>query len=87
MKARVLKYVDELSKALGLSDVRVVVLDLWSMGIPAWGFSCRREKTIWLHKRQLDWQDTVRHELCHLACRSAGHGKEFQEKSELFLGR
>lgn len=78
----ILQYVQKISEQLGLSDVQVVIMDLWSQRVMVWGLASSAENTIWLNNLQLDWQDTVRHELCHLACPLPGHGRRFKELLE-----
>jgi predicted metal-dependent hydrolase len=78
MRSEITNYIKQISQKLNLWDVKLEITDLWAMGIEAWGLADKKENSICLHCKQIDWQDTVRHELAHLAAKALGHGKEFQ---------
>jgi hypothetical protein len=78
MRSEITNYIKQISQKLGLWDVKLEITDLWAMGIEAWGFADKTANLICLHCKQIDWQDTVKHELAHLASTTRGHGEEFQ---------
>lgn len=82
----VLDTVKKMSEILNLKDVKVVVDDYWSQGLPCWGFSGIQENTIYLNQKQKTNEnmiDTICHEMCHLKAERHGHGDEWQNLMNL----
>lgn len=77
MKEEIKKYVEKVSKILGIKTPSLVIHDLNEIHV--FGFADIAGNTIYLHNSQFDWKDTVNHECSHLANKKHGHDRNFWE--------